>query len=137
MAFLDDAVLAIAILVLVLVFAPGAFLWALLGIALWVAVKAWVLRSQFRRPAIGVEAMEGRVATALADLTPGGHVDLDGETWQAESAQPVRAGEKVRVLRVDGLTLHVAPVGVAGAPVREAPPGSVLLALARSLRRPR
>jgi membrane protein implicated in regulation of membrane protease activity len=134
-AFLDDAVLAIALLVAVAFLAPSLFPWALLGILLYTGGKAWLLRAHFRRPAVGAEAMVGRIATAKEDLAPRGHVDFDGELWQAESAQPARAGERVVVRAVEGLTLRVEPAGAAGGIVHEPPPGSLLLAAVRSLRR--
>jgi membrane-bound serine protease (ClpP class) len=38
-----------------------------------------------------------------------GHVFLLGERWKAVSTQPLQAGQRVRVVAIDGLTLAVAP----------------------------
>jgi membrane protein implicated in regulation of membrane protease activity len=132
--FLDDLLLGAALLLLVLLLAPEYALWAVLGLVFYTGFKVWLFRAHFRRPAIGVEAMAGRIGTALEDLRPRGPVRLDGEIWEAESTEPVRAGERVQVASVEGLLLHVAPVGVIG-PIREPPPRSLLLALAERFRR--
>lgn len=133
--FLDDIVLAVLLLAAVALVAPDLWPWALAGILLYSGAKVLVLRSHLRRPAIGAEAMVGRVATALADLAPHGQVDLDGEIWEAEASAAVRRGERVRVEAVEGLLLRVAPLGVAGGEVRGARKGSVLLGLSERLRR--
>ena len=39
-----------------------------------------------------------------------GWASVDGERWQVRAAQPLRPGQRVRVTRVDGLTLDVTPV---------------------------
>lgn len=132
---LDDLVLGALLLAAIALLAPGALPWALLGLALWLAVKLLVFRAQLRRPGVGPEAMADRVATARTDLLPRGHVELDGELWEAECPEPVRAGERVRVVAVEGLLLKVAPLGVAGGRVWAPPRGSLLLGLARRMRR--
>lgn len=132
--FLDDVVLAAVLMVAVLWLAPAHWGWALLGLALALGAKAWLLRAHFRKPAMGPETMRGRVAKALDDLAPRGQVSLDGEIWEAEATAPVRRGEQVQVQAMEGLLLRVAPLGVMGE-VRAPPRGSVLLGLAEKLRR--
>ena len=39
-----------------------------------------------------------------------GWATVEGERWQVRAAQPLRVGQRVRVTRVDGLTLEVSPV---------------------------
>jgi membrane-bound serine protease (ClpP class) len=74
---------------------------AILGTA-WLAVK------QRRRPVTtGVEQLVGSTAEALEDFSGSGRVRVLGETWNAVSAGPVVRGQRVRVERVEGLTLHV------------------------------
>jgi membrane-bound serine protease (ClpP class) len=61
-----------------------------------------------KRVQTGREALIGAVAVARTELAPGGLVVLQGELWSAESADGViPAGQRVRVLRVDGLRLEV------------------------------
>ena len=70
-----------------------------------------VVRAQ-RRPAVtGREGMIGLVATVRSDIPPGGEgkVFVHGEFWDAVAAAPVSAGERVKVLEVEGLILRVGP----------------------------
>ena len=73
---------------------------------------------------LAVKAYRGRVATGreglleeLALVSTGieagapGKVRLHGEIWNAESDVAVAAGARVRVVRVDGMTLRVEPLG--------------------------
>lgn len=64
-----------------------------------------------RRAAVttGVEQMLQGTAVALEDFDATGRVDIHGEIWSAVTQAPVKKGQKLRVLRVDGLTLEVAP----------------------------
>ncbi len=67
-----------------------------------------VFRAHARRSATGPEGMIGETGTARTDLSPTGKVFVHGELWQAEAGEPVRAGEKVKVLEVlEGLRLKV------------------------------
>lgn len=65
------------------------------------------VRAQRRRPASGREALVGRVGVAKTDLEPFGTVLVAGEDWTAEAEEPVRAGQRVRVVGVEGLRLRV------------------------------
>ena len=70
-----------------------------------------VVRAQ-RSPAVsGREGMIGLVATVRSDIAPDepGKVFVHGEFWDAVASAPVSAGKRVRVLAVEGLTLHVGP----------------------------
>ncbi|HEX2695447.1 MAG TPA: nodulation protein NfeD [Acidobacteriota bacterium] len=60
-----------------------------------------VIRAQARRAVTGREGMVGEIGTARTDLAPTGKVFVHGELWQAESDQPVRMGERVRVVEVE------------------------------------
>jgi membrane protein implicated in regulation of membrane protease activity len=55
--------------------------------------------------------LEGAAGHALEPLAPGaiGRVELRGSTWSARNADaaPIETGARVRVERVDGLTLQV------------------------------
>jgi membrane-bound serine protease (ClpP class) len=66
--------------------------------------------SSLGRPAVtGVAAMIGEVGRALTAIGPEapGRVAVHGEIWQAESAESIPEGARVRVARVDGLVLCV------------------------------
>ena len=76
------------------------------GLVIW-AVSAGV-RAMMRKPVTGSSGMIGRLAVARSALGPEGQVQLDGEIWRAVSdGGAIAAGEQVRVMAVDGLTLKV------------------------------
>ena len=71
----------------------------------------WLAARARKRPVVtGVEELVGQVAVALADFDGRGQVRIRGEIWQAASRVPVRGGQSVRVLALDGLVLDVAPL---------------------------
>lgn len=77
------------------------------GLMLWTLMRFATLR---RRPAhSGAEQLIGEEAVALEDFDARGHVRLHGERWNAVSDVPVKQGDAVKVIRLDGLTVHVAP----------------------------
>jgi len=72
-----------------------------------------VVRAQARRVVTGREGMIGEVGTARTDLSPSGKVFVHGELWEAESGQPVRMGERVRVVEVEkSLKIKVIKEGI-------------------------
>ncbi|MCE7519080.1 NfeD family protein [Vreelandella titanicae] len=77
------------------------------GVILWTLTRFATLR---RRPAhTGAEQLIGADAVALDDFETSGHVRLHGERWNAVSDVPVKRGEKLVVVRLDGLTVYVTP----------------------------
>jgi membrane-bound serine protease (ClpP class) len=96
--------------------ATGAALlapWALafvVGIvaAVYVVTRRGVLAAARRSPVTGREGMIGEEGVALADLDPRGQVFVHGEIWEATTpGQPIRRGSSVRVVGLEGLSLHV------------------------------
>jgi membrane-bound serine protease (ClpP class) len=67
------------------------------------------LKAQRLPPVTGIEGMLGDVGEALAPIVPGqpGTVIVHGERWRAISDEHIARGDRVRVRRVDGLTLTV------------------------------
>ena len=59
----------------------------------------------------GHEQYVGKVALVHTDLTPRGRVWFDSQFWYAEvrPAQKVSAGQIVRIIGIEGLTLIVEP----------------------------
>jgi membrane-bound serine protease (ClpP class) len=82
------------------------------GLCLFGVVMA--IRAQGRRVTSGAEGLVGEVGEARSDLAPRGTVFVHGELWNAVSDAPVRRGQDVRVMRVEGLKLRVTPVSDAG-----------------------
>lgn len=64
-----------------------------------------------RRPVVtGAEELIGVEATVLEDCATEGWARVHGETWHIRTARPLKRGERVRVVKVDGLTLEVEPM---------------------------
>jgi membrane-bound serine protease (ClpP class) len=63
-----------------------------------------------RKTTTGSEGIIGEVGVVRSRLAPRGQVFLCGELWNAESEEPVEAGDSVRVTKVEGLTLKVVSV---------------------------
>ena len=67
-----------------------------------------------RRPVVsGAPRMIGTSGEVIECTGREGWAEVDGERWKVRAAQPLRTGERVRVTRVDGLTLEVSPAGEA------------------------
>ena len=83
---------------------------AAFGAAIIMLLTATVFMRARKAPVTtGVEQMLQEPAVALEDFETTGLVDIRGETWRAVTQAPVKRGQRLRVVRVDGLTLEVAP----------------------------
>ena len=78
--------------------------------ALFTVIIGTGARSMRRRPVSGREGMQGAVGKALTSLEPQGTVFVQGTRWNAQSTNPIAAGETIRVVQVEGLTLTVEKV---------------------------
>jgi membrane-bound serine protease (ClpP class) len=67
------------------------------------------MRARKRPVTTGVEQLLHETAIALNDFDTSGLVDIHGETWRAVTRSAIKKGQRLRVLRVDGLTLEVTP----------------------------
>ena len=66
-----------------------------------------VVRAHRRRPTTGVEGLVGAVGIATTDLRPEGTVEIRGELWQATADEPVKAGVKIQVEKMEGMGVKV------------------------------
>jgi len=85
---------------------------ALAGIILFLGRLA--LKAQRQAAVTGAEGLigqQGRALTAITDAHPG-QITLRGEIWRAASDRSIPAGDAVRVVGLDGLTLRVEPLDV-------------------------
>ena len=75
-----------------------------------VVYLAWRSRREFLRP--GVHRLMGQMGRVTHALDPVGSIQVAGELWSAEEedAMSVEEGERVQVVRVEGLTLKVRKV---------------------------
>ena len=67
------------------------------------------MRARRRPVATGPEQLIGDHAEAMGEFEGKGTVRIYGELWNAVSNARVVRGQRVRVDRVEGLTLHVSP----------------------------
>jgi membrane-bound serine protease (ClpP class) len=70
--------------------------------ALGLVVRAWL-----KQPRTGEQGLVGEVGVALTELDNEGKVAVHGEYWNARADRHISKGEKVRVIRVDHLSLVV------------------------------
>jgi membrane-bound serine protease (ClpP class) len=67
-----------------------------------------VVRAHSRKAYTGKEGLVGEVGVAQTDLAPEGKVFVHGEIWNAEAAEPLAKGTKVKVTQVlDSLKIRV------------------------------
>ncbi len=69
-----------------------------------------IVRSRKEQPEVGVADLVGQIAEVTTDLAPRGTVRLENQLWTAvaEGSHHIGAGEKVEVVKVDGIILTVA-----------------------------
>ncbi|NPA52948.1 MAG: nodulation protein NfeD [Aquificae bacterium] len=79
--------------------------------AFFLTVAYLGLKAQTRKKLTGKEGMIGKIAVAQTDIDQnGGKVFIEGEIWNAYSKEPIKKGEKVKIVKVEGLTLEVEKV---------------------------
>jgi len=84
----------------------------LCGISFYFVTRKVVAAHREPRVRTGTEELVGSSGEARTSINPAGRVWLAGTIWSARlaaEAEPVRAGDRVRVEAVDGLTLVVRP----------------------------
>jgi membrane-bound serine protease (ClpP class) len=69
------------------------------------------MRARFSTPTIGRESMLGEMGVARSPIDPDGTVEVRGAPWRARTnrATPLAAGDRLRVVGIDGLVLEVEP----------------------------
>ncbi len=67
----------------------------------------FALKARNRPVVSGREQMIGSIGEMLEDLKTEGWARVESERWRVVSAQPLRRGQKIRVVGVTGLTLRV------------------------------
>jgi len=103
---------------------PGVALGVTLPFAIIaIGLMRLVLRSRRWKPQTGVEELvgeQGEVTTAISDSAGAGAargmVFVHGELWRAAAKEAIPKGTRVRVVRVEGLTVYVEPVEAVSRP---------------------
>lgn len=75
--------------------------------AFFIFIVGMALKARHRPVVSGSEEMIGLTGTAAEDFEGSGNVLVHGESWHATSNTPLKKGQRVRVLALDGLTLSV------------------------------
>jgi membrane-bound serine protease (ClpP class) len=78
--------------------------------ASFLGIVSFALRAQRTPIQTGAEVVPGRIGVVRSELNPRGIVYLMGEHWSAELVDgtgPLAEGEKVEIIKVDGLTVKV------------------------------
>jgi membrane-bound serine protease (ClpP class) len=81
----------------------------LAGGAIVIGIVWLAARARARPVASGVESMIGAMVEATRDCEEQCVVRYGGELWNARTGAPLRAGQRARIIKVDGLTLLVEP----------------------------
>jgi len=82
--------------------------------AVFFTILLFALRAQNTPVRMGQESMTGKIGTVSSELNPSGIIRVGGEQWTAEAegeSLPITIGERVKVVRVDGLRLWVQRAG--------------------------
>lgn len=82
---------------------------ALSGALIVLLIATYFTRSRKRPVVTGAAQMFTEPAVAMGDFERTGMVRIRGEIWNAVSREPVKNGQQLRVVRIDGLTLEVEP----------------------------
>ena len=111
--FFFDDVLLVFLVEEIELFKVSGWLYSLL--LLWfflvsVGLAYAVFHIMRKRPTTGLEAMEGQVGRILSKSGELYKVSFHGEIWNAECEEALKTGERVKIVSVDGLILHVTPI---------------------------
>ncbi len=88
---------------------PLIFGVALVSAGFFAGVIGMAIKARTRPVVSGREEVVGSIAEALEDFDARGRVRLRGEVWQARTQAPVRRGDRVQVIGMEGLILQVTP----------------------------
>lgn len=83
---------------------------ALLSSVLFTIVLAMAIKARQRPVVSGQEELVGATGEVLSDFDEVGQIRVHSETWRARTSVPLGQGQKVRVNKVEDLTLVVEPV---------------------------
>jgi len=87
------------VLIMTVVLATAAF---------FIFVVSFALKAQKRKVETGLEGLIGLSATVFRDFKDGrGQIMLHGEIWRAQCDAPLKKGDKVKVVTMNGLTAKV------------------------------
>jgi membrane-bound serine protease (ClpP class) len=74
-------------------------------------VLSFAVKAQLSKVKTGKEGLAGEEGTARSDVFESGKVFVHGELWNARSDEPIKAGERVVVAKVEDMVLKVTRKG--------------------------
>jgi len=89
---------------------PLIFTLSLITAGFFLFVIAAAIKARERPVVSGQEELLHATGEVLGDFEGRGRIRIHGEVWLAESATPLRQGDRVQVLAVEGLVLKVQPL---------------------------
>ena len=88
---------------------PLIVTFALLSAGFFLLVVGMAIKARLRPIVSGMEQIVHSTGTAMDDFEREGWVRVHGEQWKAQSSVPLKRGDKIRVIAMDGLILTVEP----------------------------
>jgi membrane-bound serine protease (ClpP class) len=73
------------------------------------AVVGMAMKARKRPIVSGREELIGDIGEVVDDFEHEGWIRVHGELWRATTSTPLRHGQKVNVIAINGLTLEVEP----------------------------
>ncbi len=89
---------------------PLIFTLSLITAGFFLFIIGAAIKARERPVVSGKEEMLDATGEALDDFEGKGRIRIHGEVWLAESATPVRRGDRVQVIAVNGLVLKIQPL---------------------------
>lgn len=84
---------------------------AIVGAVVFGGVATLALKARNRNIVTGQEEMLQSIGEALESFKTEGRVRIHSEDWSARSSAPIKRGQKIKVIGMEGLVLIVEPVG--------------------------
>ena len=78
-----------------------------IGALVALGIVTYAVRARSRPVVTGVDQLLTETAVAIDDFERTGLVRVRGELWQAVTRDPVKGGDTLRIVRIDGLTLTI------------------------------
>ncbi|MBI3872070.1 MAG: nodulation protein NfeD [candidate division Zixibacteria bacterium] len=79
-------------------------------VAFFVFGLALAMKARRLPPTTGAEGLIGQIGTARESFESSGMVHVAGEYWRATTSVPVKAGDKIEVIKTNGMVLLVKPI---------------------------
>jgi len=89
---------------------PLIFALSLMTAGFFLFLIGAAIKARARPVVSGQEELLQASGEVLDDFEGKGRIRIHGEVWKAESSTPLRRGDKVRIISIDGLVLKVQPL---------------------------